>query len=191
MEQGLERCPRSRRWSCVATVAPSSQARISPNLASHPKVPISIRFFAQSNPRPSRSSALFMGRRLAAGWKLRYGLPLPYRCAICEAGRAGSQAWPAAGCRWNATFAARMVGVEAAATMCSLGEPVSATKALSMGLVDRASRVKTVLPKMPLPMRKSLLPSARGRPAICRCKGDVDAIIDQSQDGKCAQMERV
>lgn len=31
----------------------------------------------------------------------------------------------------------RVVGVEAAATMCSLGEPVSASKALSMGLVDR------------------------------------------------------
>lgn len=31
----------------------------------------------------------------------------------------------------------RIVGVEAAATMCSLGEPVSASKAASMGLVDR------------------------------------------------------
>ena len=31
----------------------------------------------------------------------------------------------------------RVVGVEAAATMCSLGEPVSATKAASIGLVDR------------------------------------------------------
>jgi 3-hydroxyacyl-CoA dehydrogenase len=30
----------------------------------------------------------------------------------------------------------RLVGVEAAATMCSLGEPVSATKAKEMGLVD-------------------------------------------------------
>ena len=33
----------------------------------------------------------------------------------------------------------RLVGVEAAATMCSLGEPVSASKALSMGLVDRVA----------------------------------------------------
>ena len=31
----------------------------------------------------------------------------------------------------------RVVGVEAAATMCSLGEPLSATKAASIGLVDR------------------------------------------------------
>lgn len=31
----------------------------------------------------------------------------------------------------------RIVGIEAAATMCSLGEPVAATKALAMGLVDR------------------------------------------------------
>lgn len=31
----------------------------------------------------------------------------------------------------------RVVGVEAAATMCSLGEPVPASKALEMGLVDR------------------------------------------------------
>jgi 3-hydroxyacyl-CoA dehydrogenase len=31
----------------------------------------------------------------------------------------------------------RVVGVAAAATMCSLGEPVSATKALELGLVDR------------------------------------------------------
>jgi 3-hydroxyacyl-CoA dehydrogenase len=31
----------------------------------------------------------------------------------------------------------RVVGVEAAATMCSLGEPMSATKAASIGLVDR------------------------------------------------------
>ena len=33
----------------------------------------------------------------------------------------------------------RLVGVEAAATMCSLGEPVSASKALSMGLIDRVA----------------------------------------------------
>jgi 3-hydroxyacyl-CoA dehydrogenase len=33
----------------------------------------------------------------------------------------------------------RLVGVEAAATMCSLGEPVSAAKALSMGLIDRVA----------------------------------------------------
>ncbi|WP_373474629.1 3-hydroxyacyl-CoA dehydrogenase NAD-binding domain-containing protein [Sphingorhabdus sp.] len=31
----------------------------------------------------------------------------------------------------------RIVGIEAAATMCSLGEPVAAIKALAMGLVDR------------------------------------------------------
>ena len=33
----------------------------------------------------------------------------------------------------------RLVGVEAAATMCSLGEPVSASKALAMGLIDRVA----------------------------------------------------
>jgi 3-hydroxyacyl-CoA dehydrogenase len=31
----------------------------------------------------------------------------------------------------------RVVGIEAAATMCALGDPVSATKALEMGLVDK------------------------------------------------------
>ena len=31
----------------------------------------------------------------------------------------------------------RVVGIEAAATMCALGEPLSATKAASIGLVDR------------------------------------------------------
>ncbi|HEV7233097.1 MAG TPA: enoyl-CoA hydratase-related protein, partial [Sphingorhabdus sp.] len=34
----------------------------------------------------------------------------------------------------------RIVGVEAAATMCSLGEPAPATKAEAMGLVDRLAR---------------------------------------------------
>ena len=33
----------------------------------------------------------------------------------------------------------RLVGVEAAATMCSLGDPISASKALEIGLVDRVS----------------------------------------------------
>lgn len=38
----------------------------------------------------------------------------------------------------------RVVGVEAAATMCSLGEPVPAPKAEAMGLVDRLARETTL-----------------------------------------------
>ena len=82
----------------------------------------------------------------------------------------------------------RVVGVEAAATMCSLGEPVCASKALSIGLVDR-SRVKTALPMTPLPMRESSLPSATPYP---RSAGEGRRRHYRAvKDGQCTQVERV
>ena len=71
----------------------------------------------------------------------------------------------------------RVVGVEAAATMCALGEPLSATKAASIGLVDRLASEDS-LAEDAIAYARELI-SAGPRPTRDRpVRGDI-AVVEQ------------
>ena len=69
----------------------------------------------------------------------------------------------------------RIVGIEAAATMCSLGEPVAATKALAMGLVDRLAGESTLAEDAIIYARELIAVGPRATRDL-PVQGDVDAI---------------
>ena len=69
----------------------------------------------------------------------------------------------------------RIVGIEAAATMCSLGEPVAATKALAMGLVDRLAGEATLAEDAIIYARELIAVGPRATRDL-PVQGDVDAI---------------
>ena len=69
----------------------------------------------------------------------------------------------------------RIVGIEAAATMCSLGEPVAATKALAMGLVDRLAGEATLAEDSIIYARELIAVGPRATRDL-PVQGDVDAI---------------
>ena len=71
----------------------------------------------------------------------------------------------------------RLVGVEAAATMCSLGEPVSATKAKEMGLVDSLAGEMTLADDAVLFAREMIAKGPRPTRSL-PVNGDV-AVIEQ------------
>ena len=71
----------------------------------------------------------------------------------------------------------RLVGVEAAATMCSLGDPISASKALEIGLVDRVSSEENLADEA-IAFARELIAKGPRATRDLPVKGDL-AIIDK------------
>ena len=69
----------------------------------------------------------------------------------------------------------RLVGVEAAATMCSLGDPVSAAKAQEMGLIDRLAGEAT-LTEDAIAYARELIAIGPRKTSALPVKGDASAI---------------
>ncbi|MVZ98010.1 3-hydroxyacyl-CoA dehydrogenase [Sphingorhabdus sp. IMCC26285] len=71
----------------------------------------------------------------------------------------------------------RIVGVESAATMCALGEPVSASKALQMGLIDRLANENNLADDA-LAFAREVIATGPRATRDLPVKGDV-GVIDQ------------